>query len=170
MAISYSFSNEKNTNNQIAQLKREMSGDNTDWGFLVHTRTVSMLFSPGDCGIQAKICAATATVESKLKTYHEYFRSAERRPNKPQQHRHIQRHKCEHRETKRTNSCLICISERAAMYVCADVYACVLVFELQFKSGQVVSHERVVTCRKKQMSKANYSHIERQREREWEKD
>lgn len=143
-----------------------MSGDNTDWGFLVHTRTVSMLFSPGDCGIQAKICAATATVESKLKTYHEYFRSAERRPNKPQQHRHIQRHKCEHRETIRTNSCLICISKRAAMYVFADVYACVLVFELQFKSGQVLSHERVVTCRKKTDEQSKLLAIERQRERE----
>lgn len=144
-----------------------MSGDNTDWGFLVHTRTVSMLFSPGDCGIQAKICAATATVESKLKTYHEYFRSAERRPNKPQQHRHIQRHKCEHRESKRTNSCLICISERAAMYVCADVYACVLVFELQFKSGQVVSHERVVKCRKKTDEQSKLlAHRETERERE----
>lgn len=143
-----------------------MSGDNnTDWGFLVHTRTVSMLFSPGDYGIRTKICAATATVESKLKTYHEYFRSAERRPNKPQQHRHIQRHKCEHRESKRMNSCLICISEHAAMYVCADVYACVLVFELQFKSGQVVSHERVVTCRKKDEQRKLLA-IERQRERE----
>lgn len=153
-SISYSFSNEQNTNNQIAQLKREMSGEIIRTGILVHTRTVSVLFAQTECEIRKKLCSyGNGRIETKNTPWDTMNISAEQTTAKQTTTPQIYRHEYRHAHTvsdmsmwigrmnmtKRMewNRMTLVLYEWASINTCECICACVLVFRLQFKCGLV---------------------------------
>lgn len=156
-SISYSISNEQNTNNQIAQLKREMSGEIIRTGILVHTRTVSVLFAQTECEIRKKLCSyGNGRIETKNTPWDTMNISAEQTTAKQTTTTLIYRHEYRHAHTvseryehvnrenehDETNGIewsrkTLVLYEWAFINTCECICACVLVFRLQFKCGLV---------------------------------